>query len=417
MPRRISASEPESRTLAGLANLPLFRGGVHPTNRTPTKSQKGKSQSSVTILQQGIDTLVFSVYGTLRDEVIELLAWAKEDAQASPLREANSPLPPFFGVTPLMQAKGANGHEWKLENQDVAVLIRMPNKSKRPSAAIEVQPACLWREGLGGLAAARVAEHYLRELFLEDGYRVVVRRADLSTDFQGHDEFTDTDRRGVVARVRLDKVGNHVDDAPRLTHYGMDTVMGFVAGKSTVTRINYYDKTKRAAGKGQGWWEDLWSRNPAYKPGVRVNRCEFQYGREFLRNRAERIENLADLERNLARLWAYGMRWFSVRTINLDDSHKSRWAVADWWSELSVWGGNQAEPLPRVKQVRPKFNRICAASFGYLTTAMALSGSDCPHEALEHILSAVRAKKHEAGMRAVIQAKRLRYGGFTMADA
>jgi hypothetical protein len=417
MPKHISTTETGSRTLGALANLPLFRGGVHPTNRTPTKSQNQKSHSGVVILQQGIDTLVFSVYGVLREDAIELLAWAKEDAQASPLREANSPLPPFFGAVPLMQAQGARGHEWRLDNEDVAVLIRMSNKSKRPDATIEVKPSCLWREGLGGLAAARVAEHYLRGLFLDDGYRVNVRRVDLSTDFQGHDEFTDTDRRGVVARVRPDKMGNYIDDAPRLTFYGMDTVTGFAAGKSTVTRINYYDKTKAAVDKNQPWWEDLWSQNPAYVQGKRVTRCEFQYGREFLHSRAERVDTLADLESNLARLWAYGMRWFSVRTINLADSHKSRWLVAGWWQDLSTWGGYQAEPLPRAKQMRSKFNRICEAGFGYLTTAMALSGSDCPHETVERMWDVVRVKKRDEGIAAVLAAKRLRFDRPAPVDA
>jgi hypothetical protein len=417
MPKHISTTETGSRTLGALANLPLFSQGVHPTNRTPTKAQKKKGHSGITILQQGIDTLVFSVYGVLREDVIELLAWAKEDAQASPLREANSPLPPFFGAVPLMQASGARGHEWRLDSGDVAVLIRMSNKSKRPDATIEVKPWCLWREGLGGLAAARVAEHYLRGLFLDDGYSVEVRRADLATDFQGHDEFTAADRRGVVSRVRQDKMGNHVDDAPRLTFYGMEKVTGFAAGKSTVTRINYYDKTKAAVDKGQGWWVDLWSQNPLYVAGKKVTRCEGQFGRVLLRSRAEPIRTLADLERNLAGLWAYFMRWFSVREENLSDTHKTRWPVADWWQDLSTWGGHQAEPLPRIKQTRSKFNRICEAGFGYLTTAMALSGSDCPHETLERMWDVVRVKKHDEGIAAVLAAKRLRFMGNTMADA
>jgi hypothetical protein len=417
MPKHISTTETGSRSLAALANLPLFSQGVHPTNRTPSKYPNQKKSTGITILQQGIDTLVFSVYGTLREDLVSSLQWTKELAQASPLREAPSVLPPFCGVTPRMQAKGANGHEWKLESDDIAILIRTPGKSRRPSATIEVKPACLWREGLGGLAAARAAEHYLRDCFHEGDYSVSVRRADLATDFQGHDEFTDADRRGVVSRVRQDKIGNHVYEEPRISYYGMDTVTGFAAGKSTVTRINYYDKTKAAADKSQDWWPELWSRHEEYVPGVKVNRCEFQMGREFFHNRAEPIETLADLERNLARLWAYGMRWFSVREVNPVDSNKSRWPVADWWSDLSTWEGTKGEPLPRIKQVRPKFNRICEAGFGYLTTAMALSGSDCPYETLDRMWDVVRVKKREEGIAAVLAAKRMRYRGNTMADA
>jgi hypothetical protein len=78
---------------------------------------------------------------------------------------------------------------------------------------------------------------------------------------------------------------------------------------------------------------------------------------------------------------------------------------------------SDAEPLGRIKQVRPKFIRVAEATFGYMTTAMALVDTDCPHEALECVLQAVRSKKLDVGMLACIQAKRLRYDGFTMADA
>ncbi len=412
---RSSSAVTENRTLSALASLPLFGGGAPPNNMAPNKSRIDKGCSDVVVLQQGIDTLVFSVTGALREDVVALLEWAKEDAQSSPCDEAQSPLPPFFGVTPLMQAKGAAGHEWKLASPDVVVLIRRPNKSRRPAARIEVQAPCLWREGLGGLAAARFAEHYLRELFQEDGYSVKVARLDLATDFQGHDEFTDADRRGVVKRAH--RLRNEATDNGGLTWYGMEGVDGFSAGKSSECRINYYDKTKRAKQRGQDWYEDLWARHEGYVPGRRVNRCEFQLGRSFLHNRDERIETLADVERNMARLWAYGVRWFSVRTPSETDSRRSRWVVAGWWLVLSAWRMSDAEPLGRIKQVRPKFVRVAEATFGYITTAMALVDSDCPYEALERVLGAVRSKKRDAGMLACIEAKRLRYGGFTMADA
>ncbi len=405
----------EGRTLAAMASLPLFGGGAPPNNMAPNKSRIDKGRSGVVVLQQGIDTIYFSVTGVLREDVVTLLEWAKESAQEAPGGEAQSPLPPFFGVTPRMQAKGAAGHEWKLESPDVVVLIRRPNKSRRPAARIEVQAPCLWREGLGGLAAARLAEHYLRGLFEDDGYSVKVARVDLATDFQGHDDFTDVDRRGVVKRAH--EIRNEGEDKGGLTWYGMEGVDGFSAGKSSECRINYYNKSKRAKQRGQDWYVDLWSRNEGYVPGRKVNRCEFQFGRSFLHNRAERLETLADVEKNMARLWAYGVRWFSVRTPSETDSRKSRWAVADWWLALSLWRMSDAQPLGRIKQVRPKFIRVAEATFGYMTTAMALVDTDCPHEALECVLQAVRSKKLDVGMLACIQAKRLRYDGFTMADA
>jgi hypothetical protein len=48
--------------------------------------------------------------------------------------------------------------------------------------------------------------------------------------------------------------------------------------------------------------------------------------------------------------------------------------------------------------------------------AMALTGVDSLYEALDRVLQAVHSKKGDVGMRLALDAKRLRYGGFTMAD-
>ncbi len=102
MPKRI-ATNTENRTLAALSPLPLFAPGAPIDNMAPLKTQNHKP-TSATILYQGLDTLVFSVYGELKEDVALCLEMAKEDAQAAPSGVAIAPLPAFDGVTPLMQA-------------------------------------------------------------------------------------------------------------------------------------------------------------------------------------------------------------------------------------------------------------------------------------------------------------------------
>jgi hypothetical protein len=379
----------------------------------PGKSQRENKPLPITILQQGIDTLVLSIFGTLREDVALCLEMAKEDAQASRSGEALAPLPPFFGVTPLMQAKGAPGFEWVARSRDIVVAIQRPNKSSRPKAQLTLSSECAWREGKGGEVAARAMEHYLRPFFEEDGYRVRVSRGDLATDFQGRDlEWADL--ACLVKRPRKVKDKSAYDGD--MTWEGSGRLSGFYAGKSNAIRINFYDKTKEIEEvSGKTWFVDLWERHVGYAPGVRTNRNEFQFGREFLHEHY--IETLDDFLQEMPRLWAHGMKWFSFRKPSETDSRRSRWEVADWWAVLSTWRQSDGEPLPKIKQVRPRFERVCPGLYGYVTSVMAITGAETEAQALDWALREMRAKKGEAGLAEMLAAKRQRYAGFTMADA
>jgi hypothetical protein len=402
---------PSSRSVSALASLPLFSKGAHSDNMAPLKSQN-PNPAPVTILQQGIDTLLFSVYGELREDVALCLEMAKEDAQASPSGAALAPLPPFDGVTPLVQEKGAPYYEWRAVSQDITVTIARPSKSKRPKAQIRVSSECLWRMGGGGQVAARLAEHYLRPLFLEDGYRVQVSQVHMATDYQGYDLCLD-DRRGIVKRPR--SIGEVPEHDGELTWWGVRSeCQSVAAGRSNSIRINLYDKSREIEAKGKGWFVDLWERSKGYVPEQKTWRLEYQFGREFLR--PYKVESLDDFLGAASGLWGYGVKWFSFRDPNPNDSHASRWPVAPWWAALASWRWGDDAPLSKVKQVRPRFVRIAEGGYGYITSAMALTGAESPYQALEVILRAVQSKKGEAGMMAAVGAKRLRYGGFTMAD-
>jgi hypothetical protein len=124
------------------------------------------------------------------------------------------------------------------------------------------------------------------------------------------------------------------------------------------------------------------------------------------------------------------MGWYSFRVPSAD-TNRARWAVTDFWRALSRWGVHDAGELPRVKVVRPKWQRLCAGFAGYLTSLMALADLDSPEAAMNAALDVVCAREVPLGLgdggRLVLEragtgvldrslaAKRLHYAGFTMA--
>jgi hypothetical protein len=386
--------------------------GARPNNMAPLKYTA--PDGSVRVLQQGIDTLVLNIYGTLKEDWLETLAMAKEDAQASPGERALSPLPPFDGTTPLMRSTGRPYYEWVATSPDVDVKIRKPSTaSYRPVAVVRVSSEALWRLGRGGKAAARLAEIWLQPIFKEDGYRVQVSRADLATDYQGYVPRR-TDLENVVKRAAHTENTPDDDDAPVSRWDRGNRLTGFSAGRSTNIRASGYDKTGEIRVTGKQWFHDLWARCAGYQPGEAVWRMEYQCGRAFLKKHC--IETVDDLLGQLSALWRYGMAWYSFRQPGAADTNRSRWALAPWWRALSGWRNLDAGELPRIAVVAPRLGRLLNGLRGYMTSVMAVAAVGSPDAALgvafDNLPSEVIVK-----LNAQLAGKRLRYAGFTVASA
>lgn len=416
MPRR-SSDAPVARGASMLAGLPLSAPsqpgkGAQRNNMAPLKTNSPANTPN--ILQQGIDTLVLNVYGVLKEDVLECLAMAKEDAQSSGLNEALSPLPPFDGVTPLMQGAGVKYYEWFCLSRDLQVKIKKPNRSKRPAAVIRLSSECLWRLGGGGEVAARLATDYLVPLFEPGYYSVQVSTIHVATDYQGY-RFSTADRAGIVKRARV--LREHLDDDGQLEWYGVgDDCTGMSAGKSNALRLNFYNKTREVKFHQKEWFFSLWERQKGYVADEDVWRLEFQFGRDYLHERG--LETLDDVLGNLSALWTYATAWFSFRIPNQGDQlHRSRWPVAPWWSVLSTWGAVKSEALPRVKQVRPRFQALCQGLLGYITSVAAVTEAETLDDAYEYAKLEIGRLKGRSALEEVLAAKRLRYAGFTMASA
>jgi hypothetical protein len=407
----------------------LIPGGARSNNMAPPK-YIGPQNPPVRILHQGIDSIWLNIYGQIKEEWPELLAWAKEDAQNSDSERADSPLPPFDGAVPEMWSTGLPYYEWHLSSLDVDVSIRKPSKrSRRAAATIRVSAECLWRMGDGGFRATLLAAAWLMPLFDDRGYRVQVGRAHIASDFQGYspelaDMLTVVKRAGDEAYIddgeEENSITGHRNRANRLT--------GISAGKSNNVRLNLYDKVLQVRQKGLTWVRDLWDRCEGYISDAEVWRAEFQFGREFLRDR--KIETIDDLREKIGGLWADGLRWYSFRTPS-GDTNRSRWSVAGWWSALSTWQSKDAGELPKVKVVRPKWERIAKCFAGYAATAMAITGINDPAAALVAAIEAAEAahdplryvdgghlrysRESWPMMERKLAAKRRQYQGFTMA--
>jgi hypothetical protein len=374
----------------------------------------GRKDSEITILQQGIDSIWLNVYGKLREDVIECLTMAKEQATVNG-NEALSPLPPFDGTTPLMRVAGRSHYEWVAVSPDVDVQIRKPSiRSPRPMAVIRVSSAALWRLGDGGKRASKLAVEWLRPLFEVEGYRVTVSRYHIATDYQGYTPVI-ADLENVVGRASDDPHIEEPADRHDATHRDRRRrLTGISSGRSNNLRLNMYDKVLEIGVSGKTWLFDLWARSSGYRAGEAVWRVEHQFGRAFLHERG--IETLDDMLAATGALWQYAMGWYSFRQPNVADSNRSRWAVAAWWASLSTWGPQDAGELPKVKLVRPKLQRLGAGFVGYLTSFMAITELESPEVALEAALHML----DERGTRLLddkLAAKRLHYAGFTMASA
>jgi len=381
-------------------------------NMAPSKGVGGKSP--IVVLQQGLDTVVLSVWGSLREDVAELLAMAKEEAQEAELGEALSPLPPFAGTVPLMQAMGVPYYDYHLTTDDIDIIIRKPGRGTvRASAVITLRSSFLWRMGGGGVTGLKLGANYLYSQY-EGAIRVVPRRVDLATDFQGHvPTFDDVNATTKRALPRVYREVPDEDDTLGL-HYGYrGTLQSIAAGKSNNLRLNLYDKRAQVKKTGKTWVIALWEGCEGYRPDEAVWRTEFQHGRKLLH--AKDIETVESLIAALPSLWADGLRWFCFRAPTNDGS-KKRWPVAAWWASLAPWCKVTGVGLAKVKVVRARWARVASGLAGYLTSAMALCGVDSPQQALQFAIK--QANEGDASkLDRRLEAKKLKYSGFTMASA
>ncbi len=399
-----------------LGALPV---GVGPHIMTPTNAIPGESSpTGVEILSFGIDSIWLNVSGELPEETLTLLDWAKELAQQSPTGQDLSPLPPFCGTNLMMEPSGVKGYDYLVKSPDVTVQLRRPVGLPLPPMVVRLSSECLWRFGGGGWNAVDALVAWVHEVF-PDGCQIGVSHFHQCADVLGWVPVL-ADVAGIVKRA--DNLHLYSPAGAMVHEEGIDynlaksdRLTGIAAGRSTRIRMSGYDKTFEIQKSGKEFFRDVWAARHGGEVAGDVWRVEFQYGREFLHK--YKIETVDDLRVHQAALWRYGLVWFSWRERNpADPDHPQRWPLLPVWDAL-LGELPQSEPLPLVKVVRPKLSRLAHASYGYVTSIMALTGADDEEEALRRVLHIVELNKGAQKMGEALRKKKQRYAGRTMADS
>jgi hypothetical protein len=372
------------------------RVGAGASNTAPTNANDG-----ISLVGFGVDTLILNVYGDLNENLLAQLDLAKELAQASAGDEYLAPLPSYDGENLMLYASGVKHYDFLARCGDLTVTLRRPSRSPLPGAVVRIASAALWRLGGGGRVACDLALAWIHEVFGDGLLKVQVARADLAADFQGWAP-TYADTCGVVRRadsldLRFSKRGE------------LETV---AAGRSTRLRLSLYNKSKEVMKSGKTWFRDLWAAAGANDQRD-VWRCEYQYGREFLHQHG--IETVDQFWAGLDGLWAYGLAWFRFAVPNeADMSHPHRWPVNAAWEVLRSARPGEAT-LALVKQVRPRFDRLAAAAFGYVQSLEALGEFETAYDAFDRLLAMTKQRLGTLEMEKRLLRKQVKYAGRTMA--
>jgi hypothetical protein len=189
----------------------------------------------------------------------------------------------------------------------------------------------------------------------------VCSRVDIYTDFQGWiPRSEDYDRFVTRSRRNTSHIAVH-HDGRRFT--------GFTFGRDAMV-ARLYDKGLEIAHSGKTWMHEVWG--DRLEPSAPVWRLEFQLRREVL---AECwLTEVQDVLAQRQSLWAYAMRWLSLRQPE-PGATRTRWLVADVWIDLMRPQGDAApSPLVR-KRIREHDESVLVRGLtGYASSLAALSG-------------------------------------------
>lgn len=280
--------------------------------------------SRLTILGLRVDTLQYSVRGSLSPDLAAYLHEQKHEAQ-----DREAPLPFLVDGTELMlQPKGRGSYPWLLKLGPLD--IQLTDSAKFPTAYVRLGARGLLSEGA--------------QDFFETSRRLVASlgaheepqasRVDVAVDFQGW-EFTQGDMAGMVCPANK-----------RALYFGGDQLQTASFGKLPMM-FRAYDKTTEIREKRLEWWRVAWAAVDGFDPGERVMRAEVEVGRDVLKQLG--IPTVGDVLENANAILGAGLRWCELR-VPTGDQTKKRWPVHPVWEQLRE-AAYLGEPLPRVHEV------------------------------------------------------------------
>lgn len=327
--------------------------------------------SAPRVIASGIDTLHLFTRALVAPDAASVLTDAKQeatDARASPL-----PSLEVAGHALDMQRHAARTAPLLMDSEHMAVRVNPDAAANLPTVAVELRALYLWQRGADVAAdeAQRVADALTVAPPPGEARPVLsVTRADLAVDFQGWAP-TPAHVASFVARA-----------ATRSDHFTRKRYTGSSFGHGVIA-ARLYDKTEELKVSGKDWFRKVWAQSPAYNPGERVWRLEFQLRREALRALRVRGDDASDAAAvdtwqdllTLARpLWRYlASRWLALRQPR---TKHTRQLLAPEWQALAddgfgdgVWSGSDAD-LYRLKREATDSNTTAQLA-GYIVAGLA----------------------------------------------
>ncbi len=238
---------------------------------------------------------------------------------------------------------------------------------------------------------------FVRSLLLGQSDQIVCSRVDVYADFQGWVPRSE-DYDHFITRSRRNSCHSAV-------HYDGRHFTGFTFGRDAVV-ARLYDKGLEIGHSGKGWMHEVWG--DRLDPSVPVWRLEFQLRREVLAECS--LTTPEDVVAQRQSLWAYGMRWLSLRDPTPGVT-RTRWPVTDVWSHLTrAQGGVALSPLVR-KRIREHDETVLVRGLiGYASSLAAITGVSDLDLAMLVLRRRVREYMHVTGrdFRELVAAKRER---------
>jgi hypothetical protein len=306
------------------------------------------------VLAAGIDSLYVSFKGEVdaaRLDDIELLKVRAQEAGQ-----------PQLVLSPrdrkaLVQASGWGSYRYWLRCGDFDVFVGRG----RSLSAVYTRIASEFIHEVGPLDALADLKSFVGSLLLGQTEQTVCSRADIYTDFQGWvPRSEDYDRFITRSRRNTCHIAVH-HDGRRFT--------GFTFGRDAMV-ARLYDKSLEIVQSGKAWMREVWG--DRRDPSTPVWRLEFQLRREVLGECS--LSKPEDVLAQRASLWAYAMRWLSLREPTPQGT-RTRWPVADVWSQLTrSQAGAARSPLVR-RRIREHDERVLVRGLtGYASSLAAVTG-------------------------------------------
>jgi hypothetical protein len=305
------------------------------------------------VLAAGIDSLYVSCKGEVdaaRLDGIELLK----------VRAQETSQPQVFSATDrkaLVQPSGWGSYRYWLRCGDFDVFIGRG----RSLPAVYARIASEFIHEVGPLRGLDSLKSFVGTVLLSETHEMVCSRVDVYADFQGwvpragdYDRFITRSRRNT----------SHIAG-----HYNGRQFTGFTFGRDAMV-ARLYDKGLEIVHSGKNWMHEVWAdRLDAAEP---VWRLEFQLRRQILAECS--LTEPDDVIAQRARLWAYAMKWLSLREPT-PGATRTRWPVADVWLQLTrSQAGVAHSPLVRERIREHDESVLVRGLTGYASSLAAITG-------------------------------------------